>query len=25
MEYPKLHSNKVRVPSQDDFVTRPVL
>jgi len=25
MEYPKLHSNKVRVPSRDDFVTRPVL
>jgi len=25
MEYPKLHSNKVRVPSRDDFVTRPAL
>jgi len=24
MEYPKLHSNKVRVPSQDDPVTRPL-
>jgi len=21
MEYPKLHCNKVRVPSRDDFVT----
>jgi len=21
MEYTKLHSNKVRVPSRDDFVT----
>jgi len=25
MEYTKLHSNKVRVPSQDDYVTRPLL
>jgi len=25
MEYPKLHSNKVRVPSRDDFITRPAL
>jgi len=25
MEYPKSHSNKVRVPRRDDSVTRPVL
>jgi len=25
MEYPKMHSNKVRVPSRDDFITRPAL
>ena len=25
MEYPKLNSNKVRVPSRDDYVTRPLL
>jgi len=25
MEYTKLHSNKVRVPSRDDFVTRTLL
>jgi len=28
MEYPKLHSNKVRVPSlpsRDGFITRPAL
>jgi len=25
MEYPKLHSNKVRVPSRGDYVTRPLL
>jgi len=25
MEYPKLHSNKVSLPSRDDFITRMAL